>query len=147
MTPSSATACADKLNSLLQGELSAVETYRQALEKVQDAKVKSTLKECHMCHSGRVDTLVEKIVEIGGKPAENSGAWGAFAKMMEGGATAFGDKAAIAVLEEGEDKGLSDYKKLLEDSSTDVKSIASSLLPKQEGTHEKMRELKKCMCN
>ncbi len=143
----SSTECADKLNGLLKGELSALETYRQALEKVQDANAKSTLKECHMCHSGRVDTLVEKIVQLGGKPAENSGAWGAFAKMMEGGAKAFGDKSAISMLEEGEDKGLADYKKLLSDENTEVKAVAAALLPKQEGTHAKMRELKKCMCN
>jgi uncharacterized protein (TIGR02284 family) len=141
----STTDCVDKLNGLLKGELSAVETYRQALEKIQDSGAKEVLKNCHMCHSGRVDTLVAKVVEFGGKPPENSGAWGTFAKLIEGSATAFGDKAAIAVLEEGEDKGLADYKKLLADSSTDVKAVAASLMPKQEGTHAKMRDLKHSM--
>jgi uncharacterized protein (TIGR02284 family) len=139
------TECVDKLNSLLQGELSAVETYRQALEKTQDAHVKEELKACHACHAGRVDTLVQKVKEMGGKVPENSGAWGAFAKMMEGSATIFGDKASIAVLEEGEDKGLDDYNKMLQDSSPDVKAIAAALLPMQEGTHAKMRALKKSL--
>ncbi|HEY9753617.1 MAG TPA: DUF2383 domain-containing protein [Oculatellaceae cyanobacterium] len=142
-----ATECTDKLNAMLKGELSALETYRQALEKVRDSNVKATLKECHMCHSGRVDTLVQKIVELGGKPAENSGAWGAFAKMMEGGAAALGDKSAVSMLEEGEDKGLDDYKKLLCDADFEVKSVAATMLPKQEGTHAKMSALKKCFCN
>jgi uncharacterized protein (TIGR02284 family) len=132
----------NKLNNILQGELSACETYRIALDKVEDPSIKSKLKECHICHNGRVDTLVEKIVELGGKPVENSGAWGSFAKMMEGGATAFGDKAAVSVLEEGEDKGLSDYKKLLEDDNLEVKAVASTLLNKQESTHSIMRDLK-----
>jgi hypothetical protein len=61
---------------------------------------------------------------------------------MEGGATVFGDKAAIAVLEEGEDKGLSDYKKMVADSNTDIKAIAISLMPKQEKTHMSLRDLK-----
>jgi uncharacterized protein (TIGR02284 family) len=137
------TECVDKLNSLLQGELSAVETYRQALEKTQDARVKEELKACHSCHAGRVDTLVQKVKEMGGKVPENSGVWGAFAKMMEGGATIFGDKASIAVLEEGEDKGLDDYNKMLQDSSPEVKAVAAALMPMQEGTHAKMRTLKK----
>jgi len=139
------TACVDKLNGLLQDELSAVETYRQALEKTQDARVKEVLKACHACHAGRVDTLVQKVKEMGGKVAENSGAWGAFAKMIEGGATVFGDKASIAVLEAGEDKGLDDYNKLLHDSSPDVKAVAAALMPKQEGTHAKMSALKKSL--
>lgn len=137
------TECVEKLNGLLKGELSAVETYRQALEKTQDARIKEELKACHACHAGRVDTLVEKVKEMGGKVPENSGAWGAFAKFIEGSATVFGDRASIAVLEEGEDKGLADYKKLLEDGSPEVKATASALLPKQEGTHERMRTLKK----
>ena len=136
------TECVGKLNNLLQGELSAVETYRQALEKVKEPGIKETLKTCHQCHSGRVDTLVEEIVKLGGKPAENSGAWGAFAKLMEGGATAFGDKAAVSVLEEGEDKGLADYKKALEEPDGQLKSIASRLIEKQQGSHAKMRDLK-----
>jgi uncharacterized protein (TIGR02284 family) len=141
----STTECVDKLNGILKGELSAVETYRQALEKVQDSKIKEDLKKCHICHSSRVDTLVEKVKEFGGNPVASSGAWGAFAKLMEGGATAFGDKASVSVLEEGEDKGIADYKKLLADSNINVKAIAGELMPKQEGTHAKMRDLKHSM--
>ena len=32
------TTAVDQLNSLLQGELSALETYRQVLEKIEDAR-------------------------------------------------------------------------------------------------------------
>lgn len=135
----------DKMNGLLKGELSALETYRQALEKVEDTRAKDVLKECHMCHSKRVDSIVEKIVALGGKPVENSGAWGSFAKMMEGGAKMFGDKAAISMLEEGEDKGLADYKKLLEEPEPQVRELASCLMSAQEGTHGKMRNLKLLM--
>lgn len=136
------TTAVDQLNSLLQGELSALETYRQVLEKVEDARVKQVLKGCHMSHSKRVDTIVEKIVALGGRPAENSGVWGAFAKMMEGGAKVFGDKAAIAMLEEGEDKGLADYRKLVSDPDLYVRELAADLISDQEATHEKMRNLK-----
>ncbi|MFA6212649.1 MAG: DUF2383 domain-containing protein [Candidatus Obscuribacterales bacterium] len=132
----------DKMNSLLQGELSALETYRQALEKVEDTRAKEVLKECHMCHSKRVDTIVEKIVSLGGKPVENSGVWGSFAKLLEGGATVFGDKAAVSMLEEGEDKGLADYKKLTTDAEMNVRELAADLVSAQVGTHEKMRNLK-----
>ena len=53
--------------------------------------------------------LRDAIVACGGTPAEGSGAWGTFAKVVEGGAKVFGEKAAVAALEEGEDHGLADY--------------------------------------
>lgn len=136
---------ADKLNGILKGEISAVETYRQALEKITDPSIAKELECAKTCHSGRVAELVSKIQNAGGEPVQGSGAWGAFAKMMEGGAKIAGDKATIAVLEEGEDKGLADYKKLLEDSDPAVKMAAQELLSKQEGTHQIMRDLKKRM--
>ena len=139
------TECVDKLNGLLKGERSACETYRQALEKTTDPKIKSILEANHSCHSGRVQHLASKITEHGGKAVEDSGAWGAFVKMIEGGATVFGDKASIAVLEEGEDKGMADYKNLIADDNADVKAIVAQLMPKQEGTHAKMRDLKHSM--
>jgi uncharacterized protein (TIGR02284 family) len=136
------TECVGKLNGLLKGERSACETYRQAIEKTQDAQIKSILEANHSCHSGRVQTLSNKINELGGEPVQDSGAWGAFANLIQGGATVFGDKASIATLEEGEDKGLADYKNLLQDASSEVKQIVGQLMPKQEGTHAKMRDLK-----
>lgn len=133
----------DKLNGILKGEISAVETYRQALEKITDPAITSDLESMRTCHSGRVQQLVSKVQEAGGEPVQDSGAWGAFAKMMEGGAKLAGDKAAIAILEEGEDKGLSDYRKLLEDEDPEVRSVAQALIQKQESSHATMRDLKK----
>ena len=140
----STTECVDKLNGLLKGERSACETYRQALEKTEDAKIKSVLQSNFACHSGRVESLSSAISQSGGQPVDSSGAWGAFAKLMEGGAKVFGDKASISILEEGEDKGLKDYKTLATDSNAEaeVRATISKLMPMQEGTHRKMADLK-----
>jgi uncharacterized protein (TIGR02284 family) len=132
------------LNELLKGEISACETYRQALEKIEAPNVREILKKNHMCHSSRVDDLTQEIVKLGGKPAAGSGVWGGFAKMMEGGATMFGDKAAVSVLEEGEDAGLADYKKML-DKPVSTSPIIANLKTKQEGSHAKCRDLKHSM--
>src|SRR5438067_5028325 len=113
----------DQLNSFLRGEISAVETYRQALSKVNDTRARSELEQCHLSHQQRVDMLKMRITELGGEPAEGSGAWGAFAKAAEGGAAAMGEKTAIDVLEEGEDYGLKDYQKHLNDLDTASRSF------------------------
>jgi demethoxyubiquinone hydroxylase (CLK1/Coq7/Cat5 family) len=133
----------DQLNSFLRGEMSAVETYRQALAKVNDTKARSQLEECHVSHQHRVDLLRRRIIALGGEPAKGSGAWGAFAMAAEASAAAFGEKAAIDVLEEGEDHGLKDYEKHLGDLDATSRSLVErELLPAQQRTHRALSTLK-----
>jgi demethoxyubiquinone hydroxylase (CLK1/Coq7/Cat5 family) len=138
-----ATQPVEQLNSFLRGEISAVETYRQALNKVNDVRARTELEQCHMSHQQRVDLLRMRIMELGGEPAQSSGPWGAFAKAAEGGAAAFGEKAAIDVLEEGEDHGLKDYQKHLNDlDATSRMFVEQELLPAQQRTHRALSTLK-----
>ncbi len=133
----------DKLNEFLRGEISAVETYRQALEKITSGAARVQLEQCRRSHEDRVSLLRQSIVNIGGEPAATSGAWGSFAKLTEGGAKVFGEKAAIAALEEGEDHGLKLYRgdiETLEPSARQL--VVSDLLPAQERTHRALSELK-----
>jgi uncharacterized protein (TIGR02284 family) len=142
MTATDATI--DHFNSFLRGELSAVETYRQALEKIHDNMLSTTMRECLASHQQRVTLLTEAIRRLGGEPAKSSGAWGAFAKLVEGGAKAFGERAAIAALEEGEDHGLNDYKRDLDDLDASAKKFVEMfLLPDQRRTHDAMSQLKR----
>lgn len=133
-----------QLNSFLRGEISAAETYRQALEKLDTPAYRTTLQECARSHEERVRLLTEEVRQRGGDPADGSGAWGSFAKLVEGGAAAFGDKAAIAALEEGEDHGRNDYKRDLDDLDPTARQLVQSrLLPEQLRTHDAMSALKK----
>ena len=50
-----------KLNSFLRGEISAVETYKQALDKVTDPAVRSQLQSCEEDHEQRVELLRARI--------------------------------------------------------------------------------------
>jgi uncharacterized protein (TIGR02284 family) len=135
----------DHLNSFLRGEISAVETYDQAIAKLADEpSVKNQLTEARSSHQERVHVLRAEITKRGGQPAEGSGAWGSFAKLIEGGAKIFGAKAAIAALEEGEDHGRDDYQRDLKDLSPDVRRLVESqLLPAQLRTHDTLSSLKK----
>lgn len=139
----------DQLNSFLRGELSAVETYRMALDKLDRmSPTRAELEACLASHHERVTALREAIIAIGGKPSDSSGPWGAFAKAVEGTAKVFGDKAAIAALEEGEDHGLRDYKGELDDTDLDFQSkslLMSRLLPAQQATHDRMSNLKRTL--
>jgi len=136
----------DVLNSFLRGELSAVETYRQAIERVEKPELRSQLQDCMQSHAQRVTLLRDQITTLGGAPATSSGVWGAFAKAVEGGAKAFGERAAIAALEEGEDHGRNDYKRdvdKLEPTTRDL--IRSRVMPEQQRTHDAMSQLKRAL--
>jgi hypothetical protein len=136
-------ASLDALNSFVRGELSAVETYRMALDKITEEPMRNTLEEALRSHRTRVQDLRAKIIDLGGTPSESSGAWGAFAKAVTGSAKVFGVKAAIAALEEGEDHGLADYKRDLEKLDGDLREfVIAKILPAQEASHRIVSDLK-----
>lgn len=135
----------DQLNSFLRGEMSAVETYRIAIDKLEAGSLaRNELEHCKASHQKRVDLLRSTILASGGDPAESAGAWGALTKIVEGGATALGDRVAIAALEQGEDHGLADYRADADKVHGPAHELVmSKLLPLQEQTHRTMSELKK----
>lgn len=136
----------DKLNSFLRGELSAVETYRQVMEKAETPAVRASLQPGFDSHSKRTRLLEAKIRQLGGEPSKDSGAWGSFAKAVQGGAKMFGVSAAVSTLEQGEDHGLADYKSDLKElTPQNQEFVRTNLLAEQERSHALMSSLKKSM--
>lgn len=134
----------EQLNSFLRGEISAVETYQMALEKVDDiSTARDELLVNLKSHQDRVMMLQDAIEAAGGEPATGSGPWGAFAKVVEGGAKILGKKAAIAALEEGEDHGVKDYKIDVNDLEPEARMmLETKLRPAQQQTHDRLSALK-----
>jgi uncharacterized protein (TIGR02284 family) len=124
-----------QLNSLLRGEISAKETYTQAIDKLAkegDPDVE-VLRQIAREHTGAVERLRDAVRRAGGTPDESSGAWGSFAKSVEGTAKAFGEKAALKALKEGEEHGLKDYQEALDDVDSSARQvIAGELIPAQQ---------------
>ncbi len=136
----------ETLNSFLRGEISAVETYRQAIGRISDDRLRTQLEECQKDHEHRVESLRERIEKLGGTPAEGSGPWGTFAKLVQGGAGVLGEKAAIQALEEGEDHGLADYQRDADQVHGDARRlIRMELLPAQKRTHDRVSKLKRTL--
>lgn len=136
----------ETLNSFLRGEISAVETYRQAIGSISDDRLRSQLEECQKDHEQRVASIRERIELLGGTPAEGSGPWGVFAKLTQGGADLIGEKVAVQALEEGEDHGLADYQRDADQVHGDARRfVRMELLPAQKRTHERMSRLKRTL--
>ncbi len=135
----------DQLNRMLRGELSAVETYEQCIEKMDEPSLKQQLAVLRTSHVTRVTKLKSRIRAMGGQPETNSGAWGTFAKLVEGGAKIFGKKAAISALEEGEDHGKKDYASV-EDLTPEVRNfVQTELMPEQKRTHDALSAMQSRM--
>lgn len=134
----------ETLNSLLAGEISAIESYNQAIDKLGPKYENLELDQLRQEHSRRAQKLRDRVTQLGGAPKMNSGIWGAFAQAVAGGGALIGAVPAIAALEEGEDRGLVDYKKALEKLDPQSQElILNDLLPGQEHTHSIMRMMKK----
>lgn len=132
----------ESMNTLLMGELSAVESYDRALERVQRPKVAELLTQAKDSHAERVERLRDAITRSGGEPIENPGAWGNFAKMVTSTAAAMGDSAIVAALEEGEDLGSNEYEwKIMNIHGDNRKLVRDELWPKQQATHKLLSNL------
>ncbi|CAM3108362.1 DUF2383 domain-containing protein [Corallococcus sp. ZKHCc1 1396] len=133
----------ETLNSFLRGEISAVETYRLATKHIESDLARTEVEACLHDHEARVESLKERIQKLGGSPAESSGIWGVFAKVVQGGADLLGEKRAIDALEQGEDHGLADYNRDVDKLHGEARSfVRQQLLPAQKQTHSRLSRLK-----
>lgn len=128
-----------QLNSFLRGEISAAETYRMAVDKL-DQSDKSVamsgvglLRGIQEEHDRAAATLRERIHELGGEPSDSSGAWGAWAATVQGTMNLLGDTSALKGLKEGEEHGLKDYQAGIDDiDPASAQLIQNQLIPAQQ---------------
>lgn len=124
----------EQLNRLLRGELSAIETYEQALQKVKDTSATDTLRRLAEDHRSAADILRQQVTLCGGIPDQDSGAWGVWARTVEGTASMLGDTVALKALKEGEEHGLKEYQDVASDETVPYSCrnlISSDLLTRQ----------------
>ena len=127
-----------QLNSFLRGEISAAETYRMAIDKAGDSENNAAnvglLREIQEEHGRAAQAIRDRIRELGGEPSDSSGAWGAWAKLVEGTASVFGgDSGSLKALKEGEEHGLKDYSEGVDDiDTTSAELVQNQLIPAQQ---------------
>lgn len=123
------------VNNILQGEISAAETYVQAEQKFEGEPERAELTRLKGDHIEACNALRRHVHAQGAQPATDSGVWGAWAKAVEGTAKVFGKTAALKALKEGEEHGVRHYRDALQDGGLDAQArglIESELLPKTE---------------
>jgi uncharacterized protein (TIGR02284 family) len=136
---------AEKLNDVLRGERSAVETYKQALSKLTTDPRADGLREIQADHLHAVSSLKRHVSIRGKDPETSSGAWGGVAKSVMGTAKIFGDKATLKALKQGEEHGLNQYNDLIQDSNVEPvvrDMVRNTMIPKQK---EHIRKIERIM--
>jgi rubrerythrin len=84
-------------------------------------------------HGEHAQSLRDEVRRLGGEADDSSGAWGAWAKTVEGAATIFGDASALKALKEGEEHGLKDYEEALDGVGDSARAlIMTRLIPDQQ---------------
>jgi len=125
----------EALNTLLVGEMSAVDTYNQALEKVGQEDGADLLKMHLSDHEKAVKNLKTAISSRGGVPATSTGAWGTWAETVVGSAKILGDEAALKALKEGEEHGFDEYNEALKENhlnTAEKEMVKNDLIPAQQ---------------
>lgn len=131
-----------QLNSFLRGELSAIETYQQCIQKMEDKAFAAELGVLQNSHRRRADLISSRVRQLGGEPANGSGVWGSFAKLAEGTAKIFGASAAVSALEEGEDHGRDDYERDAHNlSPAERRFVELEIIPEQQRTHDALSRI------
>jgi hypothetical protein len=105
-------------NRLVRGQTAAIETYTQAMPVFEDSAIRSELQQIRSEHENITQRLKEYVLQMDEEPSETSGAWGYWASMVTGTAKMIGDQTTLAALRTGEEHGIAEYERALEDDST-----------------------------
>jgi uncharacterized protein (TIGR02284 family) len=109
------TQTVDLLNHLLRGELSAVETYEQALSKFEEYPAAAQeLRRIRDEHRDTCQVLRDHVTKLGGNPSSDSGPWGGIVQTITGTAKLLGPDTTVVALMKGEDHGVKEYQQALE---------------------------------
>jgi hypothetical protein len=143
-----------KINHLVNTEISAVETYEQALQEKEwkvlgpDPQIQAMF---HILvdHVRAASQLATEVQRLGGRPVNGTKAWNRLSPLrmdaasLFGDANPFGDKAALEALKEGEESGLKEYQAVLHHDvlSPEVKPLIGSLEAKQQAHVRALEDL------
>jgi len=122
----------DALNHLLQSEMSAVETYTQALNRFDDLEVISELQMMRDEHSRAVRVLRDQVVLSGAAPADHSGSWSTVNVTGFDTMDVIGPATILALLCQSEEHGIREYEAALSAGDLHLENqrlICTRLLP------------------
>ncbi|MEM6561282.1 MAG: DUF2383 domain-containing protein [Planctomycetota bacterium] len=128
----------ETLNQFLRGENSAVETYRQAIRKLDETDspvIHETIARIQSDHLKAVEMISTRISHLGGTPDTTGAVWNPFTRAVNANARLFADTAAVAALMQGEQHGLDDVQTHLDELDDESRQMVADVLIPQLDRH------------
>ena len=125
----------ETINEILRGEISAQESYKQVMDKIESDPESIRLKSFLEDHTEAVKFWKAQARGEYMQPQTDSGAWGTAVQAFVGTSKLLGNTNALRALKVGEEIGLNNYKKMLNDDEllpSHKETIRSKFIPKQE---------------
>lgn len=132
------------LNELLQGEYMALESFNLFISRMDDENIKDELMEIQKEHRNNIEKLSNYILDIGGKPEENTGMKGKMGEMML--SSQLGNSSdANEVIEkaiDGETKGINKTEEILRGKLDDEsRNLAGQILENDRASIDKLKKM------
>jgi len=124
-------------NTLLDAELSAVETYDQAMDLVDDEKERALLKGILQDHLQAVRLLEQQLEQLGATNDASGRVWPSFGEAVQGQRQLAVNPRAVQALKAGEECEVLTYEQALLDPDlpTDCRDLIHSILLPQTRGH------------
>jgi hypothetical protein len=122
----------EMFNSLLRCELTAAETYDQAINRFEDERILADLQTIQEEHLQAEILLREKVLALGGEPVEVSQPWSTCAAAMSSATNSTGPATTLAALRQGEEHSINAFEDLLKQEHVNLECqnlIRATLLP------------------
>jgi len=116
----------DTCNALLIGEIAAVETYSQVIDKFDNATADIALERIRADHQQNVFELRKFIADSALEPASGSGTWTGIQEALQEAESLLGESPVLKTLQAGEELGISQYENAL--ANADVSEAAKSII-------------------
>src|SRR5699024_7127072 len=132
------------LNQLLQGEYMALESFNLFISRMDDENIKDELIQIQKEHRNNIETISNYILDIGGKPEENTGMKGKMGERMlnhQLGPTSDINEVIEKAID-GETKGINKTEKILRGNLDDQsRKLTGQILENDRESIDKLRNL------
>ena len=132
------------LNQLLQGEYMALESFNLFISRMDDENIKDELLQIQKEHRNNIETLSNYILDVGGKPEENTGMKGKMGDMMlsnQLGPTSDANEVIEKAID-GETKGINKTEKILRGNlDDDSRRLVGQILDNDRNSIDKLRNI------
>lgn len=117
----------DTCNALLVGEIAAVETYNQVIEKFDPTSADLALERMRADHQANVFELHKFIADSHADPAAGTGGcWAGFEEALKEADALLGESPVLKNLQAGEELGISQYENAL--ANAEVSEAAKAVI-------------------